>query len=76
VIAPEGVEHFGKGGQLFVSLDEQGAAGMKDLVAVIEIDMRERLGQIEDSSDRHVEAHAPQQPAEDDEVLDESARRV
>ena len=69
MIAPEGVEDFGKGCKLLVPLHEQRAAGVEDLVTRLEIDVRERFGQIEDAPDRNLEAHPAQEPAEHDEVV-------
>jgi len=71
MVTPERVEHVSKWGQLFVPLHEQGAAGVEHLVTRVDIDVRQRFSQIEDTPDRHVEADAPEQPAEGDEVLDE-----
>ena len=60
--------------ELFVTLDEKRATGVEDFVARVDVDVRERFGQIEDSTDRDIEADAAQQAAEDDQVFDEVAR--
>jgi hypothetical protein len=76
VVTPEGVEHLIERPELFVTLDQQRATGVEDFVARIEVDVVERLGQVEDSADRDIEAYAPQQPAEDDQVLNETSAIV
>jgi stress response protein SCP2 len=58
VVAPEGVEDLIEQRQLIVSLNEQRAAAVENLVALVEIDVRERFGQIEDASNRDLEAEA------------------
>ena len=52
-------------------MDEQRAAGVVDLVALADVDVLERLGDVQHAAHVHVEAERPQQPAEDEQVLDE-----
>ena len=49
---------------------------MKDLVTLIEVDMGEGVDEVEHPSDGNIETGAAQEPAEDDEIFDESTRRV
>jgi hypothetical protein len=76
VVAPERVEHFLEGTELLVTLDEQRATGVKDLVTRADVHVRERLCQIENSTDRDIEADPSQEPTEGDQIFDEVARRV
>ena len=54
-----------------VAMDEQRAAGVIDLVARAEIDVLQRLDDVEHASGVDVEAGAPQQAAEDQQVLEQ-----
>jgi hypothetical protein len=76
MVAPERVEHFLEWTELFVTLDEQRATGVKDLVTRADVHVRERFCQIENSTDRDIEADASQEPTEGDQIFDEAARRV
>ena len=75
MVTPEGVEYLPEWAELFMALDEERATGVEDFVARVDVDVRERFGQIEDSTDGDVEADAAQQPAERDQVFDESRHR-
>lgn len=72
MVAPEGIEDLLESLQLFMTLNEECTTGVEHLVAHRDVDMPESFGEIEDPSDRDVEADAAQQPAEDDQILDET----
>jgi hypothetical protein len=74
VVTPEGIEDLIERAELFVTLDQERATGVEDFVARLDVDVGERLGQIENSADRDIEANAAQESAEDNQVLDESSR--
>jgi hypothetical protein len=44
---------------------------VEHLVTRADVDVGQGFSQIEDTPDRHLEADAPEQPAEGDDVLDE-----
>jgi hypothetical protein len=76
VVTPEGVEHLRERSELFMTLNEECATSVEDFVACVDVDVRERFGEIEDTTDGNVEADAAQQAPEDDQVFDEAPRRV
>ena len=61
---------------MIVSLYEQCAASVEHLVSHINVDMGQRFGELEDAPNGYLEAKAPKNAPEDDEVFDEVARRV
>jgi hypothetical protein len=73
VIAPERVEHLRKRRQLIVSLYEQRATRVEHLVPHLDVDVGQRFSKLEDAADRYLEAKAPKDTPEDDEVFDEVA---
>ena len=56
-------------------MDEQRAAGVIDLVARAEVDVSERLDDIEQATGMDVDARAPQDAAEDQQVIEETGHR-
>jgi hypothetical protein len=66
VVTPERIKHLFERTELFMALDEEGATGVKDFVARLDVDVREGLCEIEDATDGDVEADAAQQATEDD----------
>ena len=67
--APEHVERAIEDRDLIVTMDEERAAGVIDLVARAEIDVLQRVSHVDQTADVHVDSGAPQQPAEDDEIM-------
>ena len=67
--APEHVERAIENRELIVAMHEKRAAGVIDLVARAEIDVRQRARHVDQTADVHVDPGAPQQPAEDDEIM-------
>ena len=68
VLAPEGVEGDVEDRNLFLAMDEQRAARVIDLVACAEVHVPERLDDIEQAAAMDVDARAPQEAAEDQQV--------
>src|SRR6266511_4177606 len=75
VIAPEGVESGVEDLEILMPVDEQRPAGVIHLVTRAQVDVLQRLGHVEQTSDVHLEAKAPQQAAEDQQVVDEARVR-
>ena len=74
--APELVERVIEDRELIVTMHKKRAAGVIDLVARAEIDVLQRVGHVDQTSDVHVDPGAPQQPAEDDEIMLEVGHRL
>src|SRR6187402_1178663 len=70
---PERLEYAIKRRQLFMSMNEQGAADVIDIVALPHVDLLECISQIDNATGVHVKPGAPQQPLEDDQVVDQGA---
>jgi len=64
--APEQIERAIENRQLIVSMDEERAAGVIHLIARGEIDVLQRVGDVDQSADVDVDPGAAEQPAEDD----------
>ena len=71
---PERLERAVEDGQVVVPMDQQRSARVIDVVAVAEVDVSKRFGDVEHAPHVHVESEAPQKAAEDEEVAQESAR--
>jgi hypothetical protein len=72
---PERLEGTIEDRQIFVPMDEQRAAGVVDLVADPDIDVLQRLGDVEHAPRVDVEPEAPQQAAEREQVGEEHVPR-
>ena len=66
---PEHVERAIEDRQLIVTMHEERAAGVINLVARAEVDVLQRVRHVDQTADVHVDPGAPQQPAEDDEIM-------
>jgi len=60
MVAPECIEEVFEQTQLFVTLDEQRTTRVKDFVTRADVDVRKRFCQVEDSTDRNIEANPSQ----------------
>src|SRR5688572_1576531 len=69
--APEVREHPIEDAELFGPMDEQRAAGVIHLVACAKVDLSERLDDVEHTAGMHIDAFAPQDAAEDEQVFEE-----
>ena len=75
VLAPEGGEGDVEERNLFVAMDEQRAARVIDLAAFAEVHVPERIDDIEQATAMDVDARAPQEAAEDQQVIEETGHR-
>jgi hypothetical protein len=58
VCTPEHIERAIENRQLIVTMDEERAAGVIDLIARGEIDVLQRIGHVDQPADVHVDAGA------------------
>jgi hypothetical protein len=72
VHAPECVEGAVEGRQVVMAMHQQRATGVKDLVPRREHDVLQRLGDVEQAADMHLQPERPQQPPEDEQVLEQT----
>ena len=75
VFAPEGRERPVEDRDLFLAMDEQRTARVIHLVACAEVHMSERLDDVEQTPGMDVDARAPQDAAEDQQVIEETGHR-
>src|SRR6187551_4082371 len=75
VLAPEGLEGDVEERNLLVAMDEQRAARVIDLAAFPEVHVPERIDDIEQATAMDVDARAPQEAAEDQQVIEETGHR-
>ena len=68
VHAPEHVERAIEHRELIVAMHQQRPAGVIDLVARRQVHVLQRLRDVDHAADVHVDAAAPKQPAEDDQI--------
>lgn len=73
LLAPERVERAVEYGEVFSTMDEQGAARVVHVLARTDVDMLQRLGDVEEAPDVHLHAERPQQPAEDEDICQEGS---
>src|SRR6478736_7352422 len=75
VLAPEGGEGDVEERNLFVAMDEQRAARVIDLAAFPEVHVPECVDDVEQATAVDVDARAPQEAAEDQQVIEETGHR-
>src|SRR6478672_11792006 len=75
MLAPERGEGCVEECNLFTAMDEQRPARVIDLAAFLQVDVPERIDEIEQAAAVDVDARAPQEAAENQQIIEEMGHR-